>query len=270
MTFSSDQLFTISEKIYQRYGYDFRNYNQSSLGRRVEHTMNNSGISGFDDFSRQILDNVDLFRKLIANISISVTSMFRDPEVFLFLREKVLPRLATYPHIRIWVAGVSTGEEAYSLAIMLKEENLYHRSLIYATDFNPVALSKASSGICRLDKMAEYTGNYINAGGKDAFSRYYTADCSSAHLDPGLLQNIVFSTHNLVTDGVFNEFHLVMCRNVLIYFDRVLTQRVVRLFGESMALGGNLCLGRNDRINQQDYQPFFNIFDKKFNTYQKC
>lgn len=207
------------QEIYDKYEYDFFNYKRDSLAQRIRSFMELKNITGFDELSKNISGNPELFSQLIGKMTISVTSMFRDPETFSFLRKKILPVLATYPHIRIWSAGTGTGEEAYSLAILLMEENLYHRSLIYATDINPLVLKKAQKGVYPLCQMNKYTNNYINAGGKETFSTYFKTTCRYAKIVPELKQNIVFAVHNLTTDSVFNEFQLIMCRNVIIYFN---------------------------------------------------
>jgi len=236
------------QSIYEKYGYDFRNYSMSSLKRRISYRMKHEQIGDLKTFRELVIKNESMFARLVADLSINVTSMFRDPFVWRYLREKIFPRLATYPRIRIWSAGTATGEEAYSIAIILKEMGLYDRSLIYATDFNTLCLEKATQAQFPLKKISEYTSQYNEAGGTRSFSKYYTAKAQYAVLDQSLAENIVFSTHNLATDGVFNEFQMIFCRNVLIYFQEKLTDHVFRLFFESLTDRGYLCLGTKESM----------------------
>ncbi|MGN7610497.1 CheR family methyltransferase [Magnetococcales bacterium HHB-1] len=257
------------EAVQAQYGYDFRHYNISSLGRRIKWTMSQSNIDSLQQFQLRILEDPSLLRLLIRNLSINVTTMFRDPLAFLYLRENVLPVLATYPYIRIWCAGIATGEEAYTMAILLQEENLYHRALIYATDFNPAVVQHAINGRFDLERIADYTRNYIQSGGKTAFSKYYQTTTGFAHMSPELRKNIIFSTHNLVTDGIFNEFHLILCRNVLIYFNEQLTEQVISLFRESLAMRCFLFLGKKEQLQRRGVGQFFESVGSNTNIYCK-
>lgn len=266
--YSRKELGSLVDAIRKRYGYDFRHYSVSSLGRRIDWTMRQARIDSLVQLERRLVEDPTLFKRLVENLSISVTAMFRDPAAFRVLRERVLPILATYPHVRVWCAGVATGEEAYSMAILLSEEGLYDRSLIYATDFNPLVVRQAFKGRFSLDRMADYTRNYIAAGGRTAFSKYYTTTSKLAYILPGLRENIVFSTHNLVTDGIFNEFHLILCRNVLIYFDDRLMEQVVDQFRESLAMRCFLFLGDKERLRRRAEGRFFEVFSEPAALYR--
>jgi chemotaxis protein methyltransferase CheR len=197
--------------------------------------------------------------RLLLDLSINVTAMFRDPGFYVALREKVVPLLRTYPFTRVWVAGCSTGEEVYSLAILLEEEGLYGKARIYATDINEAVLDRARAGVFPLDKMRGYTENYIRGGGTRAFSEYYVAAYDGARFARSLTENVVFAQHNLVSDRSFNEFNLIMCRNVMIYFDRSLQDRVHRLFHESLARLGVLALGRKESVA---FSPFAGAYEE--------
>ncbi|WP_026732097.1 CheR family methyltransferase [Fischerella sp. PCC 9605] len=246
------------EGVYRYYGFDFRNYALSSLKRRIWKTVNAEGLTTISGLQEKVFHDPECLEKFLFNLSVNVTTMFRDPNFFLALRNKVIPILKTYPFIRIWHAGCSTGEEVYSMAILLKEEGLYHRSRLYATDVNEMVLRKAKSGIFPIELMREYTHNYIQAGGKKSFSEYYTAAYGNAIFSSDLKENIVFSLHNLATDNSFNEFHVIFCRNVLIYFNKDLQNRVHKLFYESLIRLGILGLGRQESIkftpHEKDYE----------------
>ncbi|HDP99690.1 MAG TPA: protein-glutamate O-methyltransferase CheR [bacterium] len=236
------------EAIYRKYGYDFRLYSRVSLKRRVIHRLSISRLDSISQLQRLVLYDVKFFESLLMDLSINVTEMFRDPFFYRELRKEVIPILKTYPFVKIWHAGVASGEEVYSMAIILKEEGLYDKAQIYATDFNEVILQRAKQGIIPLDQIKNYTYNYQKSGGKESFANYYTAKYDSALLDPSLKKNIVFSDHNLATDGVFGEMNLIVCRNVLIYFQRELQNRVIRLFRESLCHLGFLCLGSKESM----------------------
>ena len=259
----------LTDKIYAAYRHDLENYNQQYFARCVKRTMQDSGIKKFDSFLHSIITDDELFKKLVENLSVKVTAMFRDPPVFRYMRENVIPMLATYPNIRIWSAGTASGEEAWSMAILLHEENLYDRSLIYATDFNPIVLEQAQQGAFPIDKMREYTSNYIAAGGKAAFSKYYRTNRYQAFIEPSLGKNIVFSTHNLITDGIFNEFHLILCRNVLIYFNNDLITKVLNLFNSSLSDRCYLCLGTHESIRFQAGGRYFDGICEKYHIFRK-
>jgi chemotaxis protein methyltransferase CheR len=207
--------------------------------------------------------------QLLLDLSINVTAMFRDPTFYGAFREKVVPVLRTYPFARIWVAGCSTGEEVYSLAILLAEEELRDRARIYATDINEAVLEQARAGVFQLDRMQEYTRNYIRAGGKRAFSEYYVAAYDGAQFQRSLAENVVFAQHNLVSDGSFNEFHVIVCRNVMIYFDRPLQDRVHRLFYDSLATFGVLALGHKESIRFSQHEDCYQELDPLEKLYRK-
>lgn len=252
------------EAVFRRYGYDFRNYSRAHLKRRLLHRMSMSESESIASMMHRALVDKEFFGELLATLSINVTEMFRDPPFYKALREEILPRLETWPFFKIWHAGCSTGEEVYSMAILLHEAGMTDRARIYATDFNPEALRKAKDGIYPLEAIRNYTKNYQKAGGEGSFADYYTAHYDSAKLDKIIRKNIVFSEHNLVTDGVFGEMHLIFCRNVLIYFDTTLQKRVVKLFHESLSPGGFLCLGTKESLQFSDHEEAFErILDRQ-------
>ncbi|WEK34597.1 MAG: protein-glutamate O-methyltransferase CheR [Candidatus Pseudobacter hemicellulosilyticus] len=236
------------QDVQEAYGYDFTDYSKASLKRRINRLFGLDGFSGFEEFRRRILSDSVYFRRFVEEITVNVTEMFRDPAFYKVIREEVLPVLATHPLIRIWHAGCSTGEEVYSMAILLKEANLLHKSLLYATDLNPGVLEKLRKGIFPLRYMRQYSENYIRSGGKHDFSQYYTAKYDWAKFDESLAAKMVVATHNLVSDRSFNEFQLILCRNVLIYFDRDLQNRALELFDESLDTLGFLALGAKEQL----------------------
>src|ERR687889_296907 len=236
------------EGVYRHYGFDFRSYAFASIRRRLWKRVEGEGLTTISELQARILHDSDAMERLLLDLSVNVTAMFRDPRFYKEFRETVIPLLRTYPFIRIWHAGCSTGEEVYSMAILLQEEGLYDRSRIYATDINEVVLQQAKTGIFPLDRMQEYTENYIRAGGRRSFSEYYTAGYDGALFSPGLLKNVVFAQHNLVTDRSFSEFNAILCRNVLIYFDKALQARVHRLCYESLGMFGVLGLGSKETL----------------------
>ncbi|OUL27989.1 protein-glutamate O-methyltransferase CheR [Nostoc sp. 106C] len=246
------------EGVYRYWGYDFRNYALSSLKRRIHQFIKKEGFTSVSNLQAQVLHDQECLERFLLSLTVNVTSMFRDPSFYLALRKDVIPLLRTYPFIRIWHAGCSTGEEVYSMAILLEEEKIYQRCRIYATDFNERVLQKAKSGIFSLKLMQEYTQLYLKAGGKASFSEYYTAGYDSAIIRASLRENIVFAQHNLATDSSFNEFHIIICRNVLIYFNQTLQKRVHELFYNSLCPFGILGLGRQESIRftsqDQHYQ----------------
>lgn len=257
------------EAIYKKYGYDFRLYSRASLKRRIMHRVALAGLDSVSSLQQRILYNINALETLLTDLSINVTEMFRDPFFYEALRKDVIPVLKTYPFIKIWHAGVASGEEVYSLAIILKEEGLYEKSQIYATDFNEIILHKARQGIIPLDQIKNYTLNYQKAGGKESFADYYTAKYDSAMIDQTLKKNIVFADHNLATDGVFGEMNLILCRNVLIYFQRDLQNRVIRLFRESLCHLGFLCLGTKETLMFTDDVANFKTISEKAKIYKK-
>jgi len=247
------------EAIQRRYGYDFRGYAIASLRRRLWHRAYAENLRTLSGLQERILHEPACMDRLLLDLSINVTEMFRDPTFYRSLRERVIPLLRTHPFIRVWNAGCSTGEESWSLAIALREEGLLERTRIYATDINDAALKRASCGVFPLERMQRYTENYLRAGGSEAFSSYYAADGDGARFDPALGEGIVVAQHNLVTDGSFNEFHLIVCRNVMIYFGNELQEEVLQLFADSMTRDGILALGRKESIRRSrhagDYEP---------------
>lgn len=255
--------------IFQRYGYDFRQYSEAHIRRRLMSRLVLSGFSNISEMRDQVLHDETFATKLLQDLSITVTEMFRDPDFYACLREKVIPILKTHPFVKIWHAGCSTGEEAYSMAIVLKEEGLYERSVIYATDFNELALNTAREGIFRNAAMKEYTINYQLSGGKGFFSDYYTSDQEMVIMNQMLKKNIVWANHNLVTDRVFAEVNLVLCRNVLIYFKGDLQSKVHRLFFESLVNGGLLCLGSKEGISYGNLWEKYDTLDLKQKIYKK-
>ena len=257
------------EAIYRRYGFDFREYALASLRRRLWRRIHAERLGSVSGLQERVLHDPACMERLLLDLSISVTAMFRDPSFYVAFREKVVPLLRTYPFTRIWNAGCSTGEEVYSLAILLHEEGVYDRTRIYATDINEAVVDRAKEGVFPLDKMREYTENYIRAGGKAAFSEYYTAAYDGARFARSLVENVVFAQHNLVSDRSFNEFNAIMCRNVMIYFDRSLQARVHELFHESLARFGVLALGRKETIAFSPFEGSYEELDRDERIYKK-
>ncbi|QOR66904.1 protein-glutamate O-methyltransferase CheR [Cytobacillus suaedae] len=255
--------------IYLKYGFDFRNYSFSSIRRRIWYRMKAEKIKTVTGLLEKVLHDSDTMGRLYADFSINVTEMFRDPTFFKAFREKIVPVLKDLPSIRVWHAGCSTGEEAFSMAILLHEEGLYAKSRIYATDMNGKVLEKARTMKFPLHRMQTYTSNYINSGGKNSFSEYYTTEGDYARFHSHLAENIVFAQHNLVTDGSFNEFHVIICRNVLIYFDQDLQNRVHQLFYDSLANSGILGLGSRESLSYSNYVNQYSEVDKQEKLYQK-
>ncbi|HEV2471269.1 MAG TPA: protein-glutamate O-methyltransferase CheR, partial [Chthonomonadales bacterium] len=242
------ELELLIEGIFVRYGYDFREYSRPSLKRRVRNVMQAENLTTISALQERILRSPALMARFLPAISVNLTALFRDPAFFAVFREHVAPVLRTYPFIRIWHAGCSTGEEVYSMAIMLQEERLYDRCLIYATDLDDAALRRSREGIFPLEAADEYAANYLAAGGKKLLSDYYTAAYGSAIFHSSLKENIVFSQHNLAQDSSFNEFQVILCRNVMIYFRKKLQHRVHHLIYESLALYGVLGLGSKENL----------------------
>lgn len=257
------------QAILLKYGYDFRNYSRAHLKRRIMHRLKLSGLDTISELQNKVLWDKEFFRILLQDLSINVTEMFRDPSFYLSLREKILPVLSTYPHIKVWNAGCSTGEEVFSLAIVLKEEKLLDRTRFYATDFNTNVLETAKQGIYKKQEMELFEKNYIESGGRGQLSDYYSSKYGSVLFDKSLTKNVVFADHNLVTDGVFAEVNLVFCRNVLIYFDKTLQNKVLRLFLNSLSKSGYLCLGTKESIRFTEVENSFVTIDKKNKIYKK-
>ncbi|SIT97267.1 chemotaxis protein methyltransferase CheR [Epilithonimonas bovis DSM 19482] len=247
--------------IYELYGYDFSLYSRASFKRRINRICMIDRFTSFAELRYKIINEPDYLKHFLEEITVNVTEMFRDPSFFKCLRDDILPQLGTYPLIRVWIAGCSTGEEAYSVAILLKEANLYHKSLIYATDINPAVLETARAGVFPLQQMKLYSENYRLSGGRHDFSDYYTANYDSARLDKSLREKMILSTHNLVSDSSFNSFQLIICRNVLIYFDKELQDRVFNLFDNSLENLGYLALGSKETLRFSGLERFYQRID---------
>jgi chemotaxis protein methyltransferase CheR len=259
------------EAIYLSSGYDFRNYSPAHIKRRILSCMSSYGLPNISDMQHKVLYDVNFFKTILSYFSINVTDMFRDPSFYKAFRINVIPVLSTYPQIKIWHAGCSTGEEVFSMAIMLKEEGLLERTQIYATDFNSIALQKAEEGTYPIKFIKDYTRNYHHSGGVASFADYYEAKTDYVVFNPSLKRRIIFADHNLVTDGVFGEMNAIICRNVLIYFNKQLQNRVIKLFSDSLCKGGFLCLGSKESLQFSNCSNEFissikseKIFKKKF------
>ena len=263
------ELDLLLEAILRRYGHDFRQYARASLKRRTDALCQKLDRPHLADLIPLLLHDKKVFNDFLRELSITVTEMFRDPWFYAALREKVLPHLATYPLIKIWHAGCATGEEVYSMAILLEEAGLYPRSQIYATDYNNESLDKAKEGIYPLEKMKHYTANYNKSAPQGFFSNYYHAKYDLAKMSETLKRNITFANHNLVTDQVFGEMNLIICRNVLIYFNKDLQNRVLRLFRESLAHRGFLCLGSKESLSFSDVADDFEVIAKRERIFRK-
>lgn len=248
------------EAIYQTYHYDFRQYAAASLKRRLTQAVTVFGCGSITGLQELILHDRHAFPRLLEYLTVQVSDLFRDPEFYATVREQVIPTLATYPSLKIWIAGCSTGEEAYSFAILLAEEGLLARTMIYATDINDESLRKARAGVYDLDRMKQFTLNHRSAGGRGSLSDYYHAAHHSAVMAPELRRRITFADHSLATDNAFSEVQLISCRNVLIYFDRALQDRAVALFKEALCPRGFLCLGTRESLrftaSAADYGEF--------------
>lgn len=263
------ELRLLLDGIYEVYGYDFRDYAEASLKRRIRHWLSENGYSSPSAAQGAVLRDRAVFSAFLQGITVNVSEMFRDPRFFKALREDAFPFLRTWPFIRIWVAGCSGGEEVYSLAIMLHEEGLLHRSRIYATDINETVLCRARDGIFPLREMQNFTRNYQLAGGTREFADYYTARYERAMMMPALKENILFAPHNLAVDADFGEMHLVLCRNVLIYFNPKLKERALGLFDSALAAGGFLCLGMKESLEVRAIAPHFKELVKGSRIYRK-
>jgi chemotaxis protein methyltransferase CheR len=259
----------LTEGIFRHYGFDFRDYSMPSLRRRIWKRVYAEGLSTIAGLIEKVLHDPQSMERLLLDLSINTTAMFRDPTFYLTFRTKVVPLLRTYPFVRMWHAGCSTGEEVYSMAILLQEEGLYERCRIYATDINESVLQKAKSGIFPLSTMQENTSNYITAGGNGTFSDYYTARYDYAIFRPSLRENVVFAQHNLVTDASFNHFNVIFCRNVLIYFNNALQDRVQQLFLQSMEMFGILGLGKKESIKYSSVVDNYEDVDVEEKLYRR-
>src|SRR5438067_1933828 len=259
----------LTEGIYRHYGFDFRDYSLPSLRRRIWKRVYAEGLSTISGLLEKVLHDSDCMERLLLDLSITTKAMFRDPSFYAAFRQKVVPLLRTYPFARIWHAGCSTGEEVYSMAILLQEEGLYERCRIYATDINEAVLQRAKDGIFAVATMQENTSNYIAAGGKGTFSGYYTARYDYALFRPSLRENVVFAQHNLVTDASFNHFNVIFCRNVLIYFNNRLQERVQELFLNSMEMFGILGLGKKETIRYTNVAANYEEIDAEERLYRR-
>jgi chemotaxis protein methyltransferase CheR len=257
------------EGLFRYYGFDFRDYALASLKRRIWNAIHAERLTTISGLQEKVFHDPCCMERFLLGLSVHVTSMFRDPSFYLAFRTQVVPLLRTYPFIRLWLAGCSTGEEVYSMAILLQEEELYHRCRIYATDMSEVVLRKAKAGIYPLDLMQDYTQNYLKAGGKRSFSEYYTAAYDSAIFRSSLRENVIFSQHNLATDRSFNEFNVIFCRNVLIYFNQSLQQRVHKLLYESLSNFGVLGLGRQESLKFSPQEHHYEALDKREKLYRR-
>ncbi len=264
-----DEIQGLLDAVYQHSGFDFRNYAYASIRRRILSRVQAERVVDVVELQEKVLWDPDCMERLLLACTIHVTSMFRDPEFYHAFRGKIIPLLRTYPFVRIWHAGCSTGEEVYSMAILLEEEGLYDRCRIYATDLSEAVIRQAKTGLFKLASMQEYTENYLKAGGRRSFSEYYTAQHDSALLRPSLRDQIVFAPHNLVTDSSFNEFNVIMCRNVMIYFNASLQGRVHTLLYNSLGRYGVLCLGRKESIKFSPHEADFELVDDPEKIYRR-
>jgi chemotaxis protein methyltransferase CheR len=261
------QLFV--DAIFLKYHYDFRSYASASLKRRVSAAMLRFGCTTLSQLQDRLIHDPSIFPLLLDYLTVQVSEMFRDPHYFLALRTQVVPLLRTYPSLKVWIAGCSTGEEAYSMAILLREEDLLDRTLIYATDINPRALEEAEAGVYAIDRIAGFTENHRQSGAKSSLSDYYTAAYGRAVFDKTLRARIVFSDHSLATDSVFAEMHFVSCRNVLIYFSRDLQERATGLFRDALARQGFLGIGSKESLRFSKYASQFDEFVAGERIYRK-
>lgn len=264
-----EDLDLLLSELSHRYGYDFTNYARASLKRRVDRLLMADRFTSFAELLYRVKTEPGYLAPLVEQLTVNVTEMFRDPTLFKTLREQILPILATHPFIRIWHAGCSTGEEVYSLAIMLEEANLLHKSLLYATDINPTVIENIKKGMFPIRAIKQYTENYIQSGGKNDFSSYYTAQYEWAKFEERLRSNMIVATHNLVSDRSFNEFQLILCRNVLIYFDKNLQDKVLTLFDNSLEKLGFLVLGSKENLRFSAISPGYTQLENKEKVWRK-
>ncbi len=257
------------EAIYLNYGFDFRNYAKASIKRRIVRVMISNGYSKISELTADVIKKRPLLDIILKEFSITVTEMFRDPTFFVSLRQNVVPYLSTYPFIKIWHAGCATGEEVYSLAILLKEEGIYDKCTIFATDYNNEALEKAKQGIYSIQDIKNYSTNYQLTKGSASLSTYYHANYNAVIMDKSLSKNITFANHNLVVDGVFGEMHLILCRNVLIYFNKELQNRVLSVFNNSLVKKGFLALGSKETIKFSSIEKDYKVIDTSNKIYKK-
>lgn len=265
-----EELRSFLEEVYARYHYDFRNYAIASMRRRFAAAQIQFRCDSLRELRDRVIDHPDAFSALLQHLTVQVSDMFRDPAFYLAFRQQIVPVLATYPSLKIWIAGCSSGEELYSMAILLKEEGLLDRTMFYATDVNPLALRKAEAGIYPLERLALYTANHQAAGGKTSLSQHYSTAYGKGIFDRSLCKNVVFSDHSLATDSVFAEVHVVTCRNVLIYFDRTLQTRVVGTLKDSLIRRGFLGLGAKESLQFSGHAEDFRSVAPQEKWYQKC
>lgn len=263
------ELDLLVDAMYHKYGYDFRNYSKAHMKRRVLHRISKDDLESISLLQHKILHDANYFYSILSDFSINVTEMFRDPEVFKYIRAEVVELLKSYPKLKIWHAGCSSGQEVYSMAILLKEEGLLDRTTIYATDFNDDILNKAKDGIYPIDLIKEYTKNYIASGGIHDFSDYYTAKYDSVIINNEIKKKIVFANHNLVTDTDFASMHMIICRNVLIYFDRDLQNKVIKMFTRSLEKNGVLALGSKESIDYTEVASKYKAWNREYRIFQK-
>lgn len=257
------------EALSDHFGYDFRGYSQASVRRRLERACADFGCETFSQLQHEVLHRPGAFGRLLQFLTVQVSTMFRDPFYYLRIREKVVPYLRTYPSLKVWIAGCSTGEELFSMAILFREEGIEDRTIFYATDINREALKRAESGVFELDRLQDFSENYAKAGGKRSLADYYTLGSQTAIFDRSLLSSTLFTDHSLVSDSVFTEAHFVSCRNVLIYFDRPLQNRAVGLFRDSLVRRGFLGLGSKESLRFLDHASDFVEVDRDERIYQK-
>ncbi|HEY3038839.1 MAG TPA: protein-glutamate O-methyltransferase CheR [Pyrinomonadaceae bacterium] len=257
------------EGLYRAHGFDFREYSRASIKRRILELMRAEQLETISAFQNKLLHDAACLNRFLLGVAVHATAMFRDPSFYLTFRKRVVPLLRTYPTVQIWVAGCSTGEEVYSLAILLEEERLYPKCRIYATDISQAVLRKARDGIFPLAAMRDYTANYHQAGGTHDFSDYYTAQYDSVIFSAALRNNIVFSEHNLATDGSFNEFQVILCRNVMIYFNKDLQARVHNLLYDSLSMFGVFGLGNKESLKFTPRAAFYEHLNDNDKLYRK-
>lgn len=256
------------EAILEKSGHDFRHYSEAHVRRRIKHLLSICGAPHISEMIYRVIHDATFMEKVLHQLSINVTEMFRDPAFYSAVRKKVVPILATWPHVKIWHAGCATGEEVYSMAILLEEEGLYGKCKTYGTDFSPAAIEEARKGVYKIEQIRNYTVNYQKAGGKESFSDYYIAKYDYVLMDKKLKRNMTFAEHSLTLDAVFSEVNMVVCRNVMIYFDRELQRRVLKLFSESLCPGGILCLGNKETIGAEG-KDLFEPVDEKEKIYRR-
>jgi len=263
------ELELLLDAIFRRYGYDFRNYSRASVSRRVKHFLARSGEDRISAVTARLLYDESFFQDLLEDFSVTVTEMFRDPDVYATLRREVVPFLRTYPFLKIWHAGCASGQEVYSMAILLMEEGLYGRATIFATDFNEGVLHKAKQGIYPIAEVKKNINNYHLAGGLASLNEYFEAHYDSVIMSQALKKNITFARHNLVSDEVFGEMHLILCRNVMIYFNKTLQGRVLNLLDDSLIRSGFLCLGKKESLRFTEIEKNYDEFAGRMRIYRK-